>query len=518
MDAIREWLQASLKLGPSVQDLVLFPLLAAVLAWAGRAIFLAVVSLRVADPRRKAAIKARSAYVLYVPGIALFVGIWLSVMRQIASLFGDRSPEELERIRATFNGVLYALLSVAALILLIRFIQKAVAMVSDWVDRWAASGEPIRFRGLDLISRSRIRESVLVVTRATRIVFIALLLYIQIPLLLSFFPATAPLGSQLMQYVTQPATEIFRAVIGYIPNLIYIAVVILVIRYCLKIIRFFLNAVGRGDLVLGTFERDWADPTYKLLRSLLVVFTLMIVFPYLPGSGSEFFQGFSLFVGALLTLGSAGVVGNLVAGIILTYSRAFRVGERVRIGESVGDVLSKSLFVTRLRTAENEEITVPNGLVLGGQVTNYSRAAEHGELVLRAEVGIGYDVHWTRMERLLAEAAARTEGILDSPPPVTWIRTLGDFAVVYELRAMTDRASRMGRVCSDLRRSVLDVLHDAGVEIMTPAVQAVRDASRVAVPAQNAGGEARPPQDGIRVEVVPSPRIPPGSSGGSGES
>ena len=210
------------------------------------------------------------------------------------------------------------------------------------------------------------------------------------------------------------------ALVGYLPNLIYLLLIVVAARYALKLLRFLLNAVGRGDLVFGGFDAEWADPTYKLLRILVIVFTLMIGYPYLPGAQSEFFKGFSLFIGALVTLGSTAAVGNMAAGVILTYTRAFRIGDRVRIGDAVGDVLVKSLFVTRLKTIANEEITIPNGVVLGGQVVNYTYAANRRELVLTTEVGIGYDVHWSKIEELLTAAAARTPGILDEPAPVVW--------------------------------------------------------------------------------------------------
>ena len=500
MGGIRQWLESSLSLGPYIQDLLIFPVLAAIFALALWYAILAGILLRVRDQERRAKLRARLPYVAVVPGVALLIGVWLSFLRLVVNLFGDRSPEEIEQIRALFNGGLYAVLSTAALILLLRFLRKPVALVSKRMDVWAGAGDPFSFRGLELVSRDRIRDSVLFVTRATRTLLVLLLLYIYFPLVFSFFPATAPLSGQLLQYITEPVGEVVRAIIGYIPNLIYVAVIVFAVRYTLKLVRFLLNAVGRGDLAFGSFEPDWADPTYKLIRSLGVIFALMIAYPYLPGSESEFFRGFSLFVGALVTLGSTSVIGNLVSGVILTYTRAFRIGDRVRIGDAVGDVLVKSLFVTRMRTILNEEITVPNSVVLGGQVVNFTTAAKRGKLVLTTEVGIGYDVHWSKMEKLLTTAASRTPGILDDPRPFIWLKTLGDFAVVYELHAYTDRADRMGGIYSELRRNTLDVLHDAGVEIMTPNVQAVRDASGAAVPTENAGGGAGP-ASGIRVRI-----------------
>ncbi len=488
MDAFREWLQSSLGLGPVIQDVLLFPFLAVFLVWAIGSAVLAILFLKVKAVERRARLRTVSIYVAVMLGAALFSSVWLASIRQMAALFGDRTPDEIERIQAHINGLFYAIVATAALVLLLRFLRKLLEVFVERAKRWAHGGQPIRFRGLDLISRDRIRDSVLLVARAARVLLALLLLYIYVPLVLSFFPVTAPFGDQLLHYVLRPATEIARAVVGYLPKLFYLVVLVLVALYSLKALRFLLNAVGRGDLVVGGFDREWADPTYKLIRILIVVFTLMIGYPYLPGAESEFFKGFSLFVGALVTLGSTAAIGNMVSGVILTYTRAFRIGDRVRIGDAEGDVLAKSLFVTRLRTIKNEEITVPNGLVLGGMVVNYSNAAKRSELVLTTEVGIGYGVHWRQVEELLKAAAAKTPGILSDPEPFVWPNALGDFAVTYELHAYTDRAEQMGGTYAALRRNTLDALHDAGVEIMTPDVQALRDASRAAVPAENTPG------------------------------
>lgn len=486
MDAIREWLQANLAIAPVIQDVLLFPLLAALLAWMIGSAVLAVLFLKVRDTERRTRLRKFATYAATVLAVALFSGVWLRGIRRLAALFGDRSPEEIERLRTYLNGGLSAVLATGVLVLLLRFLGRLVDLASSRVERWAGVGTPIRFRGLDLAGRDRVGHAARLVVRVARGLLVLLLVYVYVPLVLSFFPATAPYGDKLLQSVLGPAGEIGMALVGYLPNLIYLLLIVVAARYALKLLRFLLNAVGRGDLVFGGFDAEWADPTYKLLRVLVVVFTLMIGYPYLPGAQSEFFKAFSLFIGALVTLGSTAAVGNMAAGVILTYTRAFRMGDRVRIGDAVGDVLVKSLFVTRLRTIANEEITIPNGVVLSGQIVNYTYAASRRELVLTTEVGIGYDVHWSRIEELLKAAAARTPGILGEPEPFVWPAALGDFAVVYELHAYTDRADIMGGTYAALRRNTLDALHGAGIEIMTPDVNAIRDASRPAVPPESA--------------------------------
>ena len=465
------------------------------------ALVIAFLYVRLKAPSHKARLRIVAPYLAGTLVAALVVVGWLAIGRWAAQLFGRNDPGRVELITVYINGVMYAILATAAVVVLLRLRRKLADAVDRRVGRWARARERIRLRGLDLMSRKRVHDSVVVALKISTYIAVFLVLYIYVSLVLSFFPVTAPYAGQLFQYVWQPATEIGLAVLGYLPNVAYLALIVVVARYALKLLRFLLNAVGKGDLVVGTFDPEWADPTYKLLRVLAIVFALMIGFPYLPGADSKFFQGFSLFVGALVTLGSSAAVGNMVAGVILTYTRAFRIGDRVRIGEAVGDVQIKSLFVTQLRTIYNEDITLPNGVVLGGQVVNYSSAAKRGALVLRTEVGLGYDVHWSKIEELLKLAANQTQGILPDPPPFVWPKALGDFAVVYELHAYTDRADAMGATCAALRRAVLDVLHDAGVEIMTPDVHGIRDSSRTAVPGQHA--TARPARSpGIRIDMA----------------
>ena len=500
IDSFRQWLQVHLGLGPVVQDLVLAPLFVVAFIWALRRLVLTVASLRDRHRHSSGRWRTVSAYIAFALGVALTSGIWLTSVRHFADLFDARTPAEMGRLQVLLEGVLYTVFATFVLAVLIRFLRGLRQMAVDRMERWSQADGAIRFRDFNLISRVRVRDSILLAVRVLRGFFILLLLYIYIPLVLSFFPITAPYGDRLLQYVVEPAAEILKEIIDYLPNLIYLVLIVVAARYTLKLLKFLLDAVGRGELVLGRFEQDWADPTYKLLRVVAVAFTLMIVYPYLPGAKSEFFQGFSLFVGALFTLGSTAAVGNMVSGIILTYTRAFRTGDRVRIGEAIGDVLVKSLFVTRLRTIKNEEITIPNSVVLGGQVVNYTNAATRGELALTMEVGIGYDVHWRKVERLLKTAANQTPDICDNPEPLVWPTNLGDFAVVYELLAYTNRADRMGATYAALRRNALDALHDADVEIMTPNVQAVRDASQVAVPVENAPDRTKH-SDGIRVHL-----------------
>jgi len=262
----------------------------------------------------------------------------------------------------------------------------------------------------------------------------------------------------------------------------YLAVIGFMGWVLLKILGFIFNSIRDGTLSIPGFQQEWASPTYKLIRIVILLFLLMVSFPYLPGAGSQFFQGFSVFVGALVTFGSSGAINNIMSGITLTYTSAFRPGDFVRIGDSVGFVRERSLLVTRIVTPQNEAVTIPNSAILSTSILNYTYLAASKGLVLTVNAGIGYDVDWRTVHRLMIDGARRTEHILFAPAPCVWQTELGDYAVSYQLRAWSDRADLMYETHSTLRANVLDEFNRAGVEIMTPSIFAHRDASNLAVP------------------------------------
>jgi len=222
---------------------------------------------------------------------------------------------------------------------------------------------------------------------------------------------------------------------------------------------------------MGKFDPDWAIPTYKLVRLGVLAFAAVSAYPYLPGSDSAAFKGISLFLGVMLSLGSSSAISNVVAGYSMTYRKAFKLGDRVKIGDQIGEVLETRLLVTRLRTPKNEEVIIPNSLVTGSEVTNYSVYARTQGLILHTTVGIGYETPWRQVEAMLLMAAERTEGLRRDPPPFVLQRQLGDFCVTYEVNAYTDQAHNILGQYTSLHRHILDVFNEYNVQIMTPAYE-----------------------------------------------
>jgi small-conductance mechanosensitive channel len=298
---------------------------------------------------------------------------------------------------------------------------------------------------------------------------IAAVLYLDY--VLHLFPWTRLFASRLWSLLIEPLRSMGEHVIAAIPDLAFLVILVFVTRYVLKTIRLFFVALAEGTTPLVNFERDWAWPTYRLVRFFVIAFALVVAYPYIPGSQSDAFKGISLFLGVIVSLGSSSVIGNIIAGYTMIYRRAFRVGDRVKIEEHVGDVTESRLLVTHLRTPKNEEIVIPNSVILNSSVVNYSTLARKGQLVLHATVGIGYETPWRQVEAMLLQAADRSEGFLKEPKPFVLQKQLGSFDVSYEINAYCDDAQAMNRLYTRLHRNILDQFNEYGVQIMTPAYE-----------------------------------------------
>jgi small-conductance mechanosensitive channel len=269
-----------------------------------------------------------------------------------------------------------------------------------------------------------------------------------------------------------------------LPNLLVIAVIAVITTYVIRLIRFVFTQIRKGELKIPGFYPDWAEPTDKLIRVLILVLALIVAFPYLPGAQSPAFRGISIFVGVLLSLGSSSAVASAIAGIVLTYMRSFLEGDWVQIGDTQGEVVERTLLVTRLLTPKAEVITIPNSTVMSGAVKNYSTEARKSGVIFYTTVSIGFDAPWKIVHELLINAAIATEHVLQEPSPFVLQRSLDDFYVTYELNAYTDTPREVLNIYSDLHRNIQDKFNEAGVEICSPHFSALRDGNAIAIPEQ----------------------------------
>ena len=330
------------------------------------------------------------------------------------------------------------------------------------------------------------------------IIFLAI--YIALPILFGIFPWTKNFASTLIGYIINPVTKIATGLWNYLPSLITIIVIIFIFRYILKGIHFLKTEIEKEKLKIPGFYPDWANPTYQIVRILVFAFMIIVIFPYLPGSDSPVFRGVSVFLGFLFTFGSAGSLSNIIAGLILTYMRLFKIGDRVKIGEVTGDVIEKSLLVTRVRTIKNEIISIPNSTVMSSHTINYSSDAPDKGLIIHTTVTIGYDVPWRDMHKALIDAAIKTELVLKDPPPFVLQTSLDDFYVSYQVNAYIRDANKQAVIYSDLHQNIQDTCNERGIEILSPHFIYARDGNASTIPADYLPKDYKAPDFNIKIK------------------
>ena len=311
---------------------------------------------------------------------------------------------------------------------------------------------------------------------------------------LSFFPWTHKYAVKLYDSLVGALEVIGGAMWDQIPSITFLLVLLFIARYVLKTLRFIFEQVEAGKITLPGLDADVAPITYKIVRILVIAFVVVIAYPFIPGSNSNAFKGISIFLGVLFSLGSTSAVANLVAGISLTYTRAFRVGDVIKVGDAMGVVLERKLYVTRIKTYKNQIITIPNGNILNSHVTNLSHEAKQGDgLILHTSITIGYDAPWETIHALLIDAAVATRHILKSPPPFVLQTGLNDFYVTYELNAYTDAPEIMPRIYGELHQNIQNKFNESGVEILSPHYTQIRDGNQTTLPADYLPPDYVPP-------------------------
>jgi small-conductance mechanosensitive channel len=406
--------------------------------------------------------------------------------RTIAEYCRDRTVSAIEGFRAERQaGVILRRVAVAgvatALLVVLLWATNRLTYTLDARVRafWHARIETAEHQALQLVRLERLHALGLGGLRLLRALIGVMLVGLFVEYVFGLFPWTRPISQNVLSIVLGPLEEMALGLLRFIPNLVFLVVLAVVVRHLLRLARAGFDAVEHGTLPVANFEPEWAQPTFRIVRGLILAFALVVAYPYLPGSGSDAFKGVSIFLGLVFSLGSTSALSNIIAGYSLTYRRAFRIGDRIQIGDAVGDVTAVRMQVTHLRSLKNEEIIIPNSNILGANVVNYSRLARERGLILHTEVGIGYETPWRQVEAMLLEAARRTRGLLADPPPFVHQRRLGDFAVGYELNAYCDDPHGQLELYTQLHRNILDVFNEYGVQIMTPAYEKDPEAPKV---------------------------------------
>jgi small-conductance mechanosensitive channel len=317
-----------------------------------------------------------------------------------------------------------------------------------------------------------------------KIGILILIIYLSLPLLFSVFPSTEVYTTTLLNWILKPAKMALMGFVNFLPNLFSIIVIVALFRYLLKIIKYFVDEIQKENINIDGFYSDWAKPTFNIVKVLLYAFMLVIIFPYLPGSNSPIFKGVTVFVGVLFSIGSSNAIANMVAGLVITYMRPFKIGDFIKIGEVSGEVIEKTALVTRVRTPKMEDITIPNATVLSSTSTNFSAntKSDTNGLVIHTTVTIGYDVPWPKIHKALINAALRTDLLLKEPKPFVLQTSLDDFYVSYEINSFTKSPTKQPLIYSLLHQNIQDCFNEDGIEIMSPHYKALRDGNQTTIP------------------------------------
>ena len=402
----------------------------------------------------------------------------------------DREPKVLIR-----NG-LFTFAATLALILGLWVARVVVRKSRSALERrYKEKVHGIQIQSFRLIEAERLWRVMIAAHGLVWAVIALTMAYLYAHYVLALFPWTRGLANSLSDFLVNPLIAIGTAFLNAVPNLIFLAILVLVTWYVLKLIRLLFVGIDTGAITLSGFEAVWAKPTYRLVRFAVIAFALVVAYPYIPGSDSQAFKGVSLLIGVVFSLGSTSLIGNMISGYSMAYRRLFKNGDRVRIGEYMGDVEETRLMVTYLRTIKNELVAVPNSKIINSDVVNYSALARKEGLILHTTVGIGYTTSWRQVEAMLIRAAELTPGLLREPKPFVLEKELGEFAITYEINAFCDDPQAMERLYTALRANILDVFNENSVQIMTPAYMADPAQAKIVPKDQWYAAPARPPDN-----------------------
>jgi small-conductance mechanosensitive channel len=401
-------------------------------------------------------------------------------------------------------SVLKAVLSTAAAILILWGIYKLLNLIRQQINQWQdRSLETIRFQRLEFLSNRQIDRIIEFLLRTFYLALCLIILYLYIPFLLGSFPATEPLAQGILDTFWQAVGTVFDGFIGYLPNFITILIFVFIAYWINRFFRLIFRAIDREFITLPGFYQEWAKPTSNIVSVLIWALVGALIFPLLPAADSASFQGISIFIGALLTLGSSTAISNIISGIISIYTRAFQIGDRIEINGIQGEVIGKALLSIQILTPDNEVVTIPNGSIISSNIVNYAASSRdlNKPLLLKTTVTLGYDVPWRKVYEVLTQAALSTNGILADPPPIVQQTSLDDYYPSYCLRACTVEPIRMEEIYSQLHENIQDKCNEASIEILSPHYAAVRDGNLTTIPNDYLPDNYQAP--GFRVDSTP---------------
>lgn len=397
----------------------------------------------------------------------------------IAQYRQDRKPEQL------FKNIIYTVIATFAFLIISFGVIKISGKLFPFIRRLIESLTPgIQIGNIEIVSSSKISFFWLRVLRMIRLFILFLLTFNYATFVLRLFPWTRVFGESILGYFSRSLELVLSSIGKYLPNAFIIAIIIFVTYYLIRLIKPFFTAIERGNLVIPGFYTDWAKPTYNLLLVIIIALAAIVAFPYLPGFDSPAFRGVSVFLGLLLSLGSTSAIANVIGGIILIYTRAFRIGDHIQVGDVIGDLIEKNFLVIRICTPTNKIITIPNSSLLSSNVINFSISSRelNRNLIIQTTITLGYDLPWRKAHKTLIEAALETDHILKEPAPFVLQTSLDNFYISYQLNAYTNQPNLMVIIYSELHQNIQDKCNEAGIEILSPSYTSLRDGNATTIP------------------------------------
>ena len=416
--------------------------------------------------------------------------MWEGISRD--SLVANRKQivvEKFQRMKSQYGmwrmvkSVIYCLLVLVAQVFLYRLTSWAFAKNETRIENLKDTKlKTLKIQSYEILNTEKQVALLLVANRIVKYIVILVQLLISLPIIFGIFPSTKGFALQLLEYFLIPIKKIALGVIGYIPNLISIFVIWYATKTLVRLARYVATEIENENLKVKNFFPEWAMPTFIIVRILLYTFMVAMIYNYLPGSDSGVFQGISVFIGLIISLGSSTLIANLMAGLVITFMRPFRVGDRIKLNDTMGDIIEKTPLVTRVKTPKNEIVTVPNSFVMSSLTTNYSSSAQEYGLIIHTDVTFGYEVPWEQVHQLLIQAALATPDIEAEPRPFVLQTKLDDWYVVYQINAYTRHPEKMALIYSQLHQHIQEIFNEAGIEIMSPHFMGVRQTDQVFMP------------------------------------
>ncbi|MCD4786221.1 MAG: mechanosensitive ion channel family protein [Candidatus Eremiobacteraeota bacterium] len=345
----------------------------------------------------------------------------------------------------------------------------------------------LNIQKIQILSKEGIVSFFVYAYYAFSIIFILSLFSFYFNHFLTYFPGTEAIRSLFYKYPLAYIKQFGISIITYIPRLIFIIISIIFFRFLLSITDRIFESLEKGTIMLSGFHKEYLGVTKKIVKFLIYFFTLVLIAPNLPGYNSPVFKGLSIVTVIAVSLGSSSFFTNILAGLSIIYSRFFKVGDYIKIGNEAGEVIEITLMTTKLRTPTKQDVSIPNSIVLKNSVINYSSPIpEEKGTILHTTITIGYDIPGDKIEELCLSAIEDTDNLLKEPKPFVLEKSLDDFYVTYQICAYTDNPQLMRTTYSDLHSNIRKQFNKAGVEIMSPHYSALRDGTGVTIPKQQA--------------------------------